>query len=159
MDMLRSLDIAEISLVEKQSCYLVVVDTAENLPLEQEIEKVISETKKYQLRRLHDASYGPMLPSENLYQGNFSEYTALYIEMSFPVSKKGLHLQPAGTYLRAFCKGNWDKLPKRYKEIPAYAKKQGLTLCGYAYETGINELVIDSIDDYITQIEIPIKPE
>ena len=39
----------------------------------------------------------------------------------------------------------------------AYAKKQGLTLCGYAYETGINELVIDSIDDYITQIEIPIK--
>lgn len=157
MDMLHSLDIAEISLVEKQSCYLVAVDIAENLPFEQEIERVISETKKYQLRRLHDASYGAMLPVECLYQGNFSEYTALYIEMPFPVSKRGLHLQPAGTYLRAFCKGNWDKLPERYKEILAYAKKQGLTLCGYAYETGINELVIDSIDDYITQIEIPIK--
>ena len=100
-----------------------------------------------------------MLPVEHLYQGKFSEYSAIYIEMPFPVSKRGLHLQPAGTYLRAFCKGNWENLPERYKEILAYAKKQGTTLCGYAYETGINELVIDSIDDYITQIEIPIKPE
>ena len=159
MDMLRSLDIAEISLVEKQSRYLVAVDMAENLSFEQEIERVIAETKKHQLRRLHDASYGAMLPVEHLYQGKFSEYSAIYIEMPFPVSKRGLHLQPAGTYLRAFCKGNWEKLPERYKEILAYAKKQGTTLCGYAYETGINELVIDSIDDYITQIEIPIKPE
>ena len=155
MDMLRSLDIAEISLVEKQSRYLVAVDMAENLSFEQEIERVIAETKKHQLRRLHDASYGAMLPVEHLYQGKFSEYSAIYIEMPFPVSKRGLHLQPAGTYLRAFCKGNWENLPERYKEILAYAKKQGTTLCGYAYETGINELVIDSIDDYITQIEIP----
>ena len=159
MDMLRSLDIAEISRVEKQSRYLVAVDMAENLSFEQEIERVIAETKKHQLRRLHDASYGAMLPVEHLYQGKFSEYSAIYIEMPFPVSKRGLHLQPAGTYLRAFCKGNWEKLPERYKEILAYAKKQGTTLCGYAYETGINELFIDSIDDYITQIEIPIKPE
>ena len=147
MDMLRSLDIAEISLVEKQSRYLVAVDMAENLSFEQEIERIIAETKKHQLRRLHDASYGAMLPVEHLYQGKFSEYSAIYIEMPFPVSKRGLHLQPAGTYLRAFCKGNWEKLPERYKEILAYAKKQGTTLCGYAYETGINELVIDSIDN------------
>ena len=64
MDMLRSLDIAEISLVEKQSRYLVAVDMAENLSFEQEIERVIAETKKHQLRRLHDASYGAMLPVE-----------------------------------------------------------------------------------------------
>ena len=159
MDILRSLNIAEVSLVEKQARYLVAVDMTENLPFEQEIERVISETKKYQLRRLHDASYGSMIPVENLYQDKFSEYTALYIEMPFSVSKKGLHLQPAGTYLRAFHKGSWDKLPDRYKEILAFADKQGLSLYGYAYETGINELVIDNIDDYITKIEIPVKSE
>lgn len=98
-----------------------------------------------------------MIPVDNLYEKKFSEYTALYIEMPYPVSKKGLHLQPAGTYLRAFCQGNWDKLSNRYKEILAYANKQGLTLHGYAYETGINELVIDNMNDYITQIEIPVK--
>ena len=86
-------------------------------------------------------------------------YTALYIEMPFPVSQKGLHLQPAGTYLRAFHKGSWDKLPGRYKEILAFANQQGLSLYGYAYETGINEIVIDNIDDYITKIEIPVKSE
>lgn len=159
IETLHSLDISTISLVEKQSCYLAAVDVAADLPFDKEIEQVISETKKYQLRRLHDASYGAMLPVKHLYQGNFSNYTALYVKMPYPISKKGLHLQPAGTYLRAFCKGNWDKLPARYKEILAYADKQGLSLSGYAYETGINELVIDSIDDYITQIEIPVKLE
>lgn len=159
MEMLRSLDLSAIHLVEKQSRYLVTVDVAADLPFEKEIEQVIAETKKYQLRRLHDASYGAMLPVENLYQGNFSAYSALYIEIPSPISKEGLHLQPAGTYLRAFCKGSWDTLPGKYEEILAYAKAHGLSLCGYAYETGINELVTHSIEEYITQIEIPVKLE
>jgi effector-binding domain-containing protein len=68
-----------------------------------------------------------------------------------------LHIKPAGKYLRAFCKGSWDRLPDRYKEILAYAQKQGLSLTGYSYEMGINETVIDDFNDYITQIEIQIK--
>lgn len=157
MKMLRSLDLAEITLVEKKSRYLVAVDVTEEQPFEQEIEQVIAEAKKYQLRRLHDASYGSMIPVSALYEGNFNSYSALYIELQCPVSKKGLHLQPAGTYLRAFCKGNWEKLPDKYREILAYAEARGLILYGHAYETGLNELVIDHIDDYITQIEIPVK--
>lgn len=157
METLRSLDLFSISLVEKQSRYFVTVDVSSDPPLEKTIEQVIAETKKYQLRRLHDASYGAMISVENLYQGKFNEYAALYIEMPYAISKKGLHLQPAGTYLRAFCKGSWDKLPNRYEEILAYAKKQALSLHGFAYEVGINELVIDNMDDYITQIEIPVK--
>lgn len=157
--MLHSLDISTISLVQKQSRYLVSVDISADISFEKEAEQVIAETKKYQLHRLHDASYGSMIPVENLLQGKFDEYTALYIEMPYPISKKGLHLQPAGTYLRAFCKGSWDNISDKYKEILAYVDKQGLSLYGFAYETGINELVIDSIDEYITQIEIPVKSE
>ena len=159
METLRSLDLSSITLVEKQSRYLAAVHAAANASFDQAAELVIAETKKYQLRRLHDASYGAMLPVESIYQGRFSEYTALYIEMPCPVSKKGLYLQPAGTYLRAFCKGSWDRLPDQYRKILAYAKQQGLTLHGCAYETGINELVIDSMEDYITQIEILVTPE
>lgn len=157
--MLRSLDISAISLVQKQSRYLVSVDVSANISFEQEVEQVVAETKKYRLHRLHDASYGSMVPVENLLGGKFDEYTALYIEMPYPVSKKGLHLQPAGTYLRAFCKGSWDKISDKYKEILAYVDKHGLSLYGFAYEKGINELVIDTLDDYITQIEIPVKTE
>lgn len=38
-----------------------------------------------------------------------------------------------------------------------YAKQHGLTLFGYAYETGVNEMTINSIDEYITRIVIPVK--
>ena len=44
----------------------------------------------------------------------------------------------------------------RYQEIFDYAEKQGLTLFGFSYEMGINENVVDRMEDYIVQIEIPI---
>ncbi len=157
--MLRSLDISAIRPVQKQSHYLVSVDISANSSFEKEVGQVIAETKKHRLHRLHDASYGSMIPVENLREGKFDAYAAIYIEMPRHVSKKGLHLQPAGTYLRAFCKGSWDKISDKYKEILAYADKQGFSLYGFAYEKGINELVIDHVDDYITQIEIPVKSQ
>lgn len=92
MEMLRSLDISAIELVHKQSCYLVSVEVNANTSFEKEVGKVIAQTKKYQLHRLHDASYGSMIPVENLLRGKFDDYTALYIEMPYPISKKGLHL-------------------------------------------------------------------
>lgn len=125
--MLHSLDISTISLVQKQSRYLVSVDISADISFEKEAEQVIAETKKYQLHRLHDASYGSMLPVKHLLRGKYYEYTSLYVAMPYSVSKKGLHLQPAGTYLRAYCKGNWDKISDNYKEILAYADKQGLS--------------------------------
>jgi len=158
MSTIRNLDITEFSIVEKpETHYLVTVPISHDTPFEQEIEMVVAETKKYQLRRLHDASYGSMLPVEKLYCGDLSSYSALYIELPFPTHQKGLHIQPKGKYLRAYCKGNWGNLPHRYREILDYAEEQGLQFCGFAYEKGINEPVIDTIEDYITQIEIPIK--
>ena len=43
---------------------------------------------------------------------------------------------PAGTYLRSFCIGTWDKLPQVYRSILSYAKEHHLLLTGYAYERG-----------------------
>ena len=36
---------------------------------------------------------------------------------------------------------------------------ESFALYGHAYEIGINEMVIDKIDDYITKIEIPVASE
>lgn len=157
MQTLRSLDLDAITLVERPGRNLATVALDGLSTFEQEITQVIAETKKHQLRRLHDASYGAMLPVEQLYQGRFDAYSALYIEMPVSGSRKGLHRQKAGLYLRAFCKGSWENLPQRYQQILAYAKAHRLRLTGCAYESGINELVIDSMDDYITQIEIPVQ--
>ena len=78
------------------------------------------------------------------------------IELILEQTKMGLHRCPGGVYLRAFCIGNWDRLPARYEAILRYAEQHHLQFSGYAYEIGINELVIDRIEDYITKIEIPV---
>ena len=83
--------------------------------------------------------------------------TKLFIEIPFLTYKSGLHIQPEGKYLLAFHKGGWDKLPMRYQEILEYARRNGLTLSGYSYEKGINETVIDRVEDYIMQIEIAVS--
>lgn len=154
---LMNIDLSEIRLIHKDGDSLVCVNSAPGLSFEKELELITLESKKYQLHSLHDTSYGSMISVEKLYQGKLDDYDALFIKIPRPDPNPSLHLQPSGTYLRAFCKGSWDKLPAKYQEILAYADQHALTLQGYAYETGINELVIDQIDDYITQIEIPVE--
>lgn len=156
--MLINLDISKISIVEKSQSTLAMISTERDTPLEKDIAHVIAEVKKYPSCREQDVTYGSMIPVESLYRGDFDDYSALFICITNPTTKKGLHLQPEGRYLQGFCKGSWDKLPKKYDEMLKYAADHGLTLCGYSYEIGINEIVIDDMEDYITQIEIPIKP-
>lgn len=91
--------------------------------------------------------------------GNLAAIPLCILNYPFLAHKRGLHVQPKGRYLRAFCKGDWSNLPGRYLEILSYAKEHDLQFYGFAYEKGINELVIDTLDDYITQIEIPLKIE
>ncbi len=98
-----------------------------------------------------------MLSAESLYAGDLENYSALFIEIPGPKEDCGLYVRPKGKYLRAYCKGSWDKLPEKYKEILSYAKNHGLTLMGHAYETGVNESMIDSMEEYITQIDIPVN--
>ena len=97
-----------------------------------------------------------MLPVSSLMNGCYDDYSKLFIEIPFLTSKTGLHIIPGGKYLRAFHKGDWEKLPRRYQEILSYAQKHNLKFHGYSYETGINENVIERMEDYILQIEIPI---
>ncbi len=156
MDTLLTMDLSEICIVEKEERRLVTVDIDENVTFEREVELITAETARYQLGRLHDASYGSMLPVASLLKGNFDGYTKLFIEIPHLSQESGLHIQPKGKYLRAFHKGGWDHLPLRYQEILAFAHNKGLVLSGYSYEKGINETVIDRVEDYIIQIEIPI---
>ena len=132
------------------------MDIDEHTTFEKEVELITAETARYRLGRLHDASYGSMIPVTSLQSGRFDHYTKLFIEIPFLKQKKGLHIQPKGTYIRAFHRGTWDGIPKRYEEILAFARSRGLTPSGYSYEKGINEAVIDRIEDYIVQIEIPV---
>lgn len=161
METLLTMDLSEISIIEKEERCLVTVDVSQDTTFEEEVEMITAETEKYQLGRLHDASYGSMIPVTSLLNGDFNDYCKLFIEIPLEMLsaalKKGLHMQPGGKYLRAFHKGDWEQIPQRYQEIFNYASKHKLMLSGFSYEMGINENVIDCIEDYIIQIEIPLK--
>lgn len=156
MDTLLTMDLYEISVVEREERCLVTVEIDRGTSFEREVELITAETEKYQLGRLHKASYGSMISVSSLLNGRHDDYSRLFIEIPFLSYWAGLHMAPGGKYLRAFCKGEWDRLPKRYQEIFDYAREHGLTPYGYSYEMGINENVIERIEDYIVQIEIPI---
>ena len=158
MKNLHRLDLSEIAVIEKKKANrLVTMATSEDPSFDEDTEKIIALARKYGLHRLQDATYGAMRYVEKLYRGESGKCDFLYIQMPFPLQKEGLHLQPTGRYLRAFSFGSWDKLPQRYAEMVDYARQHNLELYGFAYEKGINEVVIDSVEDYIMQIEIPVR--
>lgn len=147
----------QIELVSKEESYLAVVRIQPALTLEQHIEKVILQAKHYSIQRLRDASYGSMISVQKIFQQKFDSYDYMFIEMPTPTQGEHIHIQPKGLYLRVFHKGNFEQFPELYQQIVKYAKDQNLILTGFAYEKGINDLVIDTIEDYITQIEIPVQ--
>lgn len=157
MQTLLSMDLEEISIVEKKRRRLVTVELSADTSFEKAVEMITDETKKYQLSYLHDASYGSMIAVESLYAGNFEDYPSLFIEIPFPIRRSGLHIQPAGTYLRAFYRGPWEDMDIRYREILSYAEKQGMTFYGFSYEVVLNENVVEREEDAIVQIEIPVR--
>lgn len=158
MRTLLTMDLSEIGIVEKKEHSLVTVDIDRDTPFDRQVEMIISETKKYQLRRLHDASYGTMIAAESLYHGDFGDYSKLFIEIPFPIKREGLHIQPSGKYVRAFYRESGGNAVSCYQRILRYVKAHSLTLSGFSYEIIINENVIDRTEDVIVQIEIPVRP-
>ncbi len=157
MQTLLTMDLSEISIVQKKERSLVTVDIHPDTAFDKQAEMITAETKKYQLRRLHDASYGTMIAVDSLQIGNFEDYSKLFIEIPFPIKKDGLHIQPAGDYVRAFYKDATESPVLCYQKIFEYVREHGLALSGFSYEVIINENVIDRAADALVQIEIPVK--
>lgn len=83
--------------------------------------------------------------------------TACSPAWSSPAQISGIYRKPAGLYLRAFCVGNWDRLPALYGRMLAFARKKGWELQGYSYEIGLNEFAISDSEEYITQVTILVS--
>lgn len=154
LDELLDIDLSSISIVEKDEQPLLLLKTPQDISVETEVELLLKESQKHQNNRLYNMKYGSILSVKNIYKHHFDAYEAL--SLSVHSSYQSNHTRPKGKYIRAYVKGNWNQLPKKYIEILEYASTHHLQLYGYAYETGINENTINSLDDYITMIEIPI---
>ncbi|MHA0856085.1 MerR family transcriptional regulator [Paenibacillus sp. CMAA1364] len=121
---------------------------------EQDFIDLVEHTQTFRDHRLFNTNYGSMISVEKIMSGNFEEYDYLFAKIVKKNKKLDLFIKPKGNYIRAFCKGDWDSLPETYDRIIQFATANGLTLIGYAFEEGINEMAVNTMDDYVTQIMI-----
>ncbi|HBF1560900.1 TPA: MerR family transcriptional regulator [Clostridioides difficile] len=161
LSMLVDLDLSQISIVEEEAEQFIMIRIAKDTSWEKQLKMIMEETKKYKLHNIHDASYGYMISTENLYRNEFDNYYAIFIKVSALPLEEDTYTKSKGTYLRAYCQGDYDKLKVRYQELLAYAKQNHIKLTGYSFEKGINELVtgVSDMSKFITQIDIPILRE
>lgn len=157
VESLMNIDLDSMQIIEKDEQSYIMIQTNKNISLEKEIEMLIKETQKHKKNRLYHTHYGSIISVDHLRNRQFDQYEAIFLSLPNISSEHNIHISPKGKYLRTYCKGKWDLLPQKYEEIFEYASNHHLQLEGYAYETGINENIIDTMDDYITMIEIPIK--
>lgn len=151
---LIDIDISEISVNYCKSRYYLFINTSKNNTFETEITEIYNAKRNDGSLRSYCFHYGSVVSVENLRNGCFDEYFGIFMES--PNEQANAYKRPEGNYLCAYCKGDWNKLPDRYTEILKFADARGLHLCGNAYETGLNDFLITSADDYITKIEIQI---
>ena len=98
-------------------------------------------------------NFGSRISTEQILNGNYHGYDCF-----FAYGRENVEIydtvRPAGTYLRAFCVGGWDKLKTVYRNILDFAEENQMELVGYSYEEGLNEMSLQSRDDYITMITV-----
>ena len=150
------IDLSEIRLVEREERPLITVDIGLDASFDRQVELVVAETKRYQLRRLHDAAYGTMISVESLKQGSFEDYSKLFIDIPGVIKKAEPHMQPGGWWARAFYQGPWNDISQRYGEIFEFLQGRQLEPYGWAYETIINESVVQKEEDAVVRIELPV---
>ena len=98
-------------------------------------------------------NFGSRISAERILSGDYDSYDRFFA-YGRPDIEMYDEIRPAGTYLRIFSIGGWDKLRGVYGTICAFAKDYDLALTGYAYEEGLNEMSVQGSDDYITMITV-----
>ncbi|WP_352401184.1 MerR family transcriptional regulator [Anaerotignum sp.] len=150
-------DLSTIEIVEYPEEYLFLSRSITGTYDYEDYTVLLEHMNQLQPHRLFNKSYGSMIAVEKIMEDKLDEYYCFFTKVEPCLNKKDYFLKPKGTYIRAFFKGNWDNLSIAYDQIRTFAKEKGLSLQGYAFEEGINEMAISSMDEYITQITILCK--
>ncbi len=58
-----------------------------------------------------------MISVSSLLNGNFDDYSKLFIEIPLLTYQKGLHMSPGGRYLRAFTRVTWTECQNATKKF------------------------------------------
>lgn len=153
----HEIDFSNIETITCEQEYLLLSHSLTGNYEMEDFSILISHMQEITDTRIFNKTYGSMISVENILAGQFENYACFFTQIEKSESKADLFIKPAGNYIRVFCLGVWENLAESYAQIIAYAQTHGLTLLGYAYETGINEMSIGCMEEYITQIMVQYK--
>lgn len=145
--------------IRVETCEKMFLLTAPDSLQEETPDKTLTNLKTLLDTAPHMGIYGSYISVEKIRQKHFEEYDGLFVPLRKKIKHSNLIVCPKGPYICAFLKGDWDRLPAFYEKILSYAARHHLTPYGFAYETGLNEFAINTMEDYMTQIIIPVKTE
>lgn len=154
VDLCETLDKSEIKIIEceKEKILRIPYNFAENDI--SDLFYYIKDTWNIDQIRM---GIGSFISIDKVIKKQFEMYDGIYTPaLACSVSNKSI-VKPAGKYLCGYQKGTWDKLPSMYERLIDYANEHSFRLTGYSYEMGLNEFMITTQDDYITQIMIKIE--
>ena len=95
---------------------------------------------------------GCFLSLDKVQNRNLDSYDGLFTTAILPDTEP--MVIPKGTYLCGYIKGDWQRIPQLYEAMCTYAEQHDIMLSGAAWEIGLNEFAISSMDAYVTKIMI-----
>lgn len=105
-------------------------------------------------------SIGTMIDSERLAKKEYLDYTHFYSRIKDTTQAQTIFLKPKGLYLVAYHRGSYDTTYQTYDRMIEFAKQNNLEFLGYSYEEFIlDESSVIGYDNYLTQIQIQVKPK
>lgn len=152
---LANVDLKQIKCVEKAATTILLNRTDKPVSFENAARQLYQLAERFHVLATRNRTYGSIITVKSLQEQKWGNYTGMFLEVEHDLTAPVFTTQPAGKYLQAFCVG-WHQFPTRYTEILTYAKKHHIQLSGLSYERGINQYMLNDLDDYVTQIEIQI---
>lgn len=101
---------------------------------------------------------GVIVPLNNLKKHRFNRYNAVYILIEDKLKSSNIKKLPAGKYACIYHKGAYRETYRTYKKLLKYLKDHHYEIIGDAIEIGlIDGSIISNENEYVTEIQIPIK--
>ena len=103
-------------------------------------------------------SIGTVVRWKALLDGNVTDCTYYFCsQASEDTPPSFLHCRPAGTYVVAYHKGDYDSMTEAYERLAAYIRHHQLSIVPYSYEDDLlDEITNQDSQEYLTKISIPI---
>jgi effector-binding domain-containing protein len=102
---------------------------------------------------------GLTISKENISRGTFNEYNSIFILLEEDYKDRLIKTLKHGEYVCIYYNGcDHSESPKYYKLALEYINKNNYTIIGDAIErVVINQYISKNKEDYITEIQIPVK--